>query len=88
MSVGGRGMKKASSLEMSKDIILKPIVIDLVDQKGPLKRLWEMGLKEVKLDMTSSFGSIMMILLQAHISHDISKQNKEPGKIVMNTKLR
>lgn len=81
-------MKKASSLDMSKDIILKPIVIDLVDQKGPLKRLWEMGLKEVKLDMISSFGSIMMILLQAHISNDISKQNKEPGKIVMNTKLR
>ena len=93
LSVGGasgRGLKRggASSQEIAKDIILKPKVIDLVDQSGPLEKLWAMGLKEVKVETIRSFGSSMMILLHAHIPNEASTKNNTPGKIVMKTKLR
>lgn len=85
----GRGLKRgASSQEIAKDIILKPKVIDLADQSGPLEKLWEMGLKEVKVETIRSFGSNMMILLHAHIPNEPSTKNNAPGKIVMKTKLR
>lgn len=55
------------TLDAPKDVILKPIVIDLVDKTGTLKSLWQQGLQEIKLEGISCFGCNMMILLHANM---------------------
>ena len=55
------------ALDAPKDVILKPIVIDLVDKTGTLKSLWQQGLQEIKLEGISCFGCNMIILLHANI---------------------
>lgn len=73
-------------LESKKDVLLKPVNIDLVDRQGTLKSLWEQGLKEVKLEGISSFACNMLILLHAHIAKHTSEGDQQ-GVVVLGNRL-
>jgi NIMA (never in mitosis gene a)-related kinase len=82
-----KNIKKGGSqgtLETPKDVILKPVVIDLVNRKETLKSLWEQGMKKVKLEGISCFGCNMIILLHAHLS----KEDNQQGVVIGNRLLK
>ena len=81
-----KGSGSQGTIETKKDVILKPVSIDLVDRQGTLKSLWEQGLKEIKLEGISCFGCNTLILLHAHIPKH-NNVNDQQGVVVLGNRL-
>ena len=52
---------------MLEGVVLKPTPIDLVGRSGILNSLSEQGLRDVKLEGVSCFGSNLVVLIEARV---------------------
>ena len=69
---GGKSLRRGASLSscdfgMLEGVVLKPTPIDLVGPSGILNSLSEQGLRDVKLEGVSSFGSNLVVLIEAKV---------------------